>query len=41
VLQDIAVEPYLTVRETIVLAAWGAAGALVAIRRFRWDPRGN
>jgi ABC-2 type transport system permease protein len=22
-----------------VLAAWGAAGALVAIRRFRWDPR--
>ena len=92
VLQDIAVEPYLTVRETIarnagyypaprdvdeviglvglgragarnrrdtpaggrnlsgahagvdwkslgVLAAWGAAGALVAIRRFRWDPR--
>jgi ABC-2 type transport system permease protein len=22
-----------------VLAAWGAVGALVAIRRFRWDPR--
>ena len=22
-----------------VLAAWGAAGAIVAIRRFRWDPR--
>ena len=22
-----------------VLLAWGAAGALVAIRRFRWDPR--
>jgi ABC-2 type transport system permease protein len=22
-----------------VLAGWGAAGALVAIRRFRWDPR--
>jgi ABC-2 type transport system permease protein len=22
-----------------VLAAWGAAGAVVAIRRFRWDPR--
>ena len=22
-----------------VLAAWGAIGALVAIRRFRWDPR--
>jgi ABC-2 type transport system permease protein len=22
-----------------VLAAWGAAGALIAIRRFRWDPR--
>jgi ABC-2 type transport system permease protein len=21
-----------------VLAAWGAVGALVAIRRFRWDP---
>jgi ABC-2 type transport system permease protein len=22
-----------------VLLAWGAAGALVAVRRFRWDPR--
>jgi ABC-2 type transport system permease protein len=22
-----------------VLAAWGAVGAIVAIRRFRWDPR--
>ncbi|GAA2759886.1 ABC transporter permease [Actinopolymorpha rutila] len=22
-----------------VLAAWGVAGALVAVRRFRWDPR--
>jgi len=22
-----------------VLLAWGAVGALVAIRRFRWDPR--
>ena len=22
-----------------VLLAWGAAGAMVAIRRFRWDPR--
>ncbi len=22
-----------------VLLAWGAAGAFVAIRRFRWDPR--
>ncbi|MDI5962302.1 ABC transporter permease [Streptantibioticus silvisoli] len=22
-----------------VLAAWGAAGAVVAVRRFRWDPR--
>lgn len=22
-----------------VLAAWGAAGALIAIRRFRWEPR--
>jgi ABC-2 type transport system permease protein len=22
-----------------VLAAWGAAGAIIAIRRFRWDPR--
>ena len=86
VLQDIAVEPYLTVRETLarnagyylpihsallnrisgwlpvrpfnqallgpfaqhggvdwkdlgVLRAWGSAGALVAIWRFRWDPR--
>ena len=24
-----------------VLLAWGAAGALVAIWRFRWDPRGG
>ena len=23
----------------LLLAAWGAAGAVVAIRRFRWDPR--
>jgi ABC-2 type transport system permease protein len=22
-----------------VLAAWGAVGAVVAVRRFRWDPR--
>jgi ABC-2 type transport system permease protein len=22
-----------------VLLAWGAAGALIAVRRFRWDPR--
>ena len=22
-----------------VLLAWGAAGAVVAVRRFRWDPR--
>ena len=22
-----------------VLLAWGAVGALIAIRRFRWDPR--
>jgi ABC-2 type transport system permease protein len=22
-----------------VLAAWGCAGAVVAVRRFRWDPR--
>jgi ABC-2 type transport system permease protein len=22
-----------------VLAAWGAVGAVIAIRRFRWDPR--
>ena len=22
-----------------VLAAWGTAGALIAIRRFRWNPR--
>jgi ABC-2 type transport system ATP-binding protein len=81
VLQDIAVEPYLTVRETIarnagyypaprdvdevtalvglagqarqkvralsggqnlgVLLAWGAAGTLIAVRRFRWDPDPN
>ncbi len=23
----------------IVLAVWGAAGTLIAVRRFRWDPR--
>jgi ABC-2 type transport system permease protein len=22
-----------------VLLAWGAAGTLIAVRRFRWDPR--
>jgi ABC-2 type transport system permease protein len=22
-----------------VLAAWGCLGAVVAVRRFRWDPR--
>ena len=26
-------------RELAVLAAWGVIGALVAVRRFRWDPR--
>jgi ABC-2 type transport system permease protein len=26
-------------RHLAVLAAWGALGAVVAIRRFRWDPR--
>ena len=26
-------------RQLAVLAAWGAVGAVVAIRRFRWDPR--
>ena len=26
-------------RELAILAAWGVAGALVAVRRFRWDPR--
>jgi ABC-2 type transport system permease protein len=26
-------------RQLAILAAWGAAGAVVAIRRFRWDPR--
>ncbi len=26
-------------RSLLILAVWGAAGALVAIRRFRWDPR--
>jgi ABC-2 type transport system permease protein len=26
-------------RHLVVLAAWGRAGALVAVRRFRWDPR--
>jgi hypothetical protein len=22
-----------------VLAAWGCVGSVIAIRRFRWDPR--
>jgi ABC-2 type transport system permease protein len=26
-------------RHLLVLAAWGCAGAVIAIRRFRWDPR--
>ena len=26
-------------RQLAVLAAWGVIGAMVAIRRFRWDPR--
>jgi ABC-2 type transport system permease protein len=26
-------------RQLAVLAAWGGLGAIVAIRRFRWDPR--
>ena len=26
-------------RHLAILAAWGAIGALVAVRRFRWDPR--
>ena len=26
-------------RHLAVLAAWGAIGAIVAVRRFRWDPR--
>ncbi len=26
-------------RQLAILAAWGAAGAIVAIRRFRWNPR--
>jgi hypothetical protein len=26
-------------RHLAVLAAWGVVGALVAVRRFRWDPR--
>src|SRR5262249_1280719 len=26
-------------RHLAVLAAWGVIGALVAVRRFRWDPR--
>jgi ABC-2 type transport system permease protein len=24
-----------------VLLGWGAAGALIAVRRFRWDPGSN
>jgi ABC-2 type transport system permease protein len=26
-------------RHLAVLAIWGGAGALVAVRRFRWEPR--
>jgi ABC-2 type transport system permease protein len=26
-------------RHLVVLAAWGCAGAVIGIRRFRWDPR--
>ena len=26
-------------RQLLVLAAWGCVGAVIAIRRFRWDPR--
>jgi ABC-2 type transport system permease protein len=26
-------------RELAILAAWGVIGAIVAVRRFRWDPR--
>jgi hypothetical protein len=26
-------------RQLATLAAWGCAGAVIAIRRFRWDPR--
>src|SRR5262249_56412056 len=26
-------------RHLAVLAAWGVIGAIVAVRRFRWDPR--
>lgn len=26
-------------RDLAVLAAWGVVGAIVAVRRFRWDPR--
>ena len=26
-------------RHLAILAAWGVAGAIVAVRRFRWDPR--
>lgn len=26
-------------KELAVLAAWGVVGALIAVRRFRWDPR--
>ncbi len=28
-------------RQLAVLAAWGGFGAIVAIRRFRWDPRSD
>ena len=24
-----------------ILLAWGAVGGLVAVRRFRWEPRGR
>jgi len=26
-------------RDLLIMAAWGAAGLLIAIRRFRWTPQ--
>jgi ABC-2 type transport system permease protein len=26
-------------QDLLIMVIWGAAGALVALRRFRWEPR--
>ena len=31
----------LSGNDLIVMSAWGVAGLLIAVRRFRWEPRAN